>query len=157
MEDLRENSRLRTGEIVTTHQQTKLTAHVSHPRGRLLLVFRGNFTGTHQLVVREIEQKDAFQLTMIKRSIRSRHTHYPTFHRTHHETRLSLGHDQTVQLQLEWNAGDKNGLLREGIAKLNSHTLMGAIKIRGDFSWTEGDQLSTLDNAVEGYGRRLHL
>ncbi|TGZ73993.1 hypothetical protein CRM22_001205 [Opisthorchis felineus] len=145
------------GVYEQTHQQTKLTAHVSHPRGRLLLVFRGNFTGTHQLVVREIEQKDAFQLTMIKRSIRSRHTHYPTFHRTHHETRLSLGHDQTVQLQLEWNAGDKNGLLREGIAKLNSHTLMGAIKIRGDFSWTEGDQLSTLDNAVEGYGRRLHL
>ncbi|KAG5444415.1 hypothetical protein CSKR_203002 [Clonorchis sinensis] len=145
------------GVYEQTQQQTKLTAHVSHPRGRLLLVFRGNFTGSYQLVVREIEQMNAFQLTMTKRSIRSRHTQYPTFHRTHHETRLSLGHDQTVQLQLEWNVGDKNGLLREGIVKLNSQTSMGAIKIRGDFYWTEGDQLSTLDNAVEGYGRQLHL
>ncbi|KAF8564824.1 hypothetical protein P879_01125 [Paragonimus westermani] len=138
-----------------TAQQTMFTAQLLYPQGEGSLVFRGNLTDNFKLFLHNRDDERPFHLQMTQRFLLSRHHHYPMFRRIHQETVLQMLNNQTIDLQLEWNSGSRNGILEQGLAKLVHRSLSSETKMRFDLSWTEDVESSDLDSSVEGYARKL--
>ncbi|KAF5406365.1 hypothetical protein PHET_00115 [Paragonimus heterotremus] len=143
------------GNYQPTAQQTMFTAQLIYPQGEASVVFRGNLTDNFKLFLHNRDDKRPFHMQMTQRFLLSRHHHYPMFRRIHHETILQLLNNQTIDLQLEWNSGSRNGILEQGLAKLIHRSLTSETQTRFDVSWTEDVESSDLDSSVEGYARKL--
>ncbi|VDP71893.1 unnamed protein product [Echinostoma caproni] len=143
------------GVYVEEQDQQKFTAKIHYPSGMSKLAFRGNLTGNFKLQVNSADNSWPVPIQMTQRVINSRHTHYPSFRRFHHETQLQLRDKQSLILQLEWNTGRRNGRLEQGVVRLKQTNDQGRSELRSAITWTEGDAASQLDKQVQGYSRQL--
>ncbi|CAL8089810.1 unnamed protein product [Calicophoron daubneyi] len=137
--------------------EQKFSAKLKHSGGTASIAFRGKIKENFKLRIENTDESWPFEIAFTQTSIQSRHVHYPIFNRVHHNVKVTLKNEYSATLQTEWNSGERDGLLREGIVKLDLTTPEGISSFHTGLCWTEGEQYSMLDHTVPGYGRQITI